>query len=147
MPTLSNRPQKIVGAAVELGPDYIVNVRFNASALTPAWVRDTQRRADDSDPLSMAKAVADILVEWDVTNDDGSPYPPTADNLAVFSFVELGAFVERMIEAATPASAEGNASGNISATPAQDFTSLPATPQNGHTPSVSQSPSESVSLT
>lgn len=147
MPAISNRPRRVVAATIDLGEGFVVNVRFDAAALTPAWMRDATRTGNESDALQMAAAVADVVVEWDVTNDDGTAYPPTVDNLAVFSFAELGAFVEKMIEASTPSRAEGNVSASTSATPELDSTSSLVNPQNGQALSPSPAPSASQSLT
>jgi hypothetical protein len=142
MPEISNLTrQKIVNAEIDLGDGDTVLVSFDANKITPAWVRDTERRVEDRDTLSLPKALAEVILSWDVTQD-GAEFPPTADNIAVFSFGAMSALFERVMGAAVPSSAEGNASSDTSSLVVQDSTLPQANPQNGPTPSVSPQPSE-----
>ena len=59
--------------------------------------------------LSLPKALAEVILGWDVT-DEGEPFEPSSDNIARFSFPVMTVFFEAIMEAAVPGVAEGNAS-------------------------------------
>lgn len=138
---------KPVRMTLDLGGGDTVNITFDSNRITPAWTERARTRAfDDQDLLSLPKSLAEAILEWDVTQD-GQPFPPTADNIAVFSFPVQQRLMTELLSAAVPGEAEGNASGTISSTPSIDSTAPPATPQNGLAPSLSPTPSTSPSPT
>jgi hypothetical protein len=68
---------KVVTRTIELADDETITVEFDRNKVTPAWVGEARARDDAQDGLSLPKALAGLILSWDVTNDDGSPYPPT----------------------------------------------------------------------
>jgi hypothetical protein len=126
--------QKLVNADIDLGDGDSVRISFDSNKVTPAWVRETERRVEDRDTLSLPKALAEVIVGWDVTQD-GQEFPPTADNIAVLSFSAMSALFERMMEAAVPSRAEGEVSADTSSTPDTDSSVRPGSLQNGPAPS------------
>jgi hypothetical protein len=121
-----------------------VTVVFDAAKITPGWRREV---LTSDDPLAIPSALAGLILQWDVTDDDGTPFPPTGENLARFDFVVLGTILETLIESAQPSRAEGNASANTLSTAATGSTAAPGLPPNGHQPSPSPTPLASPSLT
>ena len=134
-------------ASVDLGDGDTIQLTFDRNKVTPAWVTVAQRRDEEQDTLSVPKALADVLLSWDVVNDDGTEFPPTPENIAVFSYPVQTRLLEMVLAAAVPTRAEGNASANTSATAAPDSTSSQVTHQNGLAPSPSLAPSASPSPT
>ena len=133
--------QKPVEAVIDLGDGDTITLQFDRNMVTPAWVEEGRKDA------FLSRALAEVILSWDVVNDDGSPYEPTAENLAVFSFDAQSRLLEHIVEAAVPSRAEGNASSAPTSTPPTGSTPLPATPQNGMvtspSPVLSASPSPS----
>lgn len=44
---------------------------------------------------AVAKGLADIIVDWDVEDDDGNPWPPTLENLRTIN----GQFIDAIVTA------------------------------------------------
>ena len=53
-----------------------VTISFDANKITPGWVAKTQERVEAADTLSLPKALADVILGWDVT-DEGQEFPPS----------------------------------------------------------------------
>ena len=148
MPEISSLTRaKPVETVLDFGDGDTVRMTFDAHRVTPAWVAQTQDRVDQADSLSLPKALAEVILDWDVT-DDGAPYPPSAENLAGFPFPAMAVFFERIMEASVPGVAEGNAS-SPSANVPQSATSEPTSPisPNGSDTSTSPTPSVAAPLT
>ena len=138
--------QKPREALIDLGDGDSVRIVFDSNRVTPLWVDETQKRVNNQDSLSLPKALSDVILEWDVT-DEGAPFPPSAENIAKLSFPVMGLFFERIMDAAVPSSEEGNASSDISSSPSQSSTPPPVNLQNGPAPSTSPLSSASPSPT
>ena len=90
----------------------------------------------------------DLILGWDVVNEDGTPFPKTEDNIGyLFALPDKGRIFQELVEAAVPSRAEGNASSERSSTQPQASTQPQGTPLNGPAPSVSPEPSTAPSLT
>jgi len=98
---------KPVTATVDLGDGDAITLTFDRNKVTPAWTQLASERDEQSDALSVPKALADVLLEWDVVNDDGTPFPPTVTNIAVLSYPAQKALLQQMLRAAVPSDAEG----------------------------------------
>jgi hypothetical protein len=122
-----------------------IEVTFDRNKVTPAWVTLAQQRDEDQDTLSLPKALADVLISWDVLNDDGTPFEPTPENIAVLSYPAQSDLLRRIMEAAVPSRAEGNASPEPSSIPPSGSEAPAVTPPNGQVtsalPELSASPS------
>lgn len=138
------KPRQVV---IDLGDGDTISVVFNSNKITPAWMRDAEQRDNDRDSLSLPKALAEVILSWDVTEDDGSEFPPTAENIAVLSYPAQSELLTSILGAAVPSSAEGNASANISSTPSTDSSNAQESPPNGQAPSPLPEPSASPSPT
>jgi hypothetical protein len=142
MPTIGHLTrEKRVAVPIDLGDGDTLNVVFDANKITPAWVQKTQ----DADVMAVARALADVLFEWDVTDEQGQPYPPTVENLAALSYPVETKIAMRLIEASSPSSEEGNDLSKQPGTPPTASGAPAVTSQNGPatepSPSVSASPS------
>ncbi len=145
MPELSSLTRaKPTQAVIDLGDGDTVTLTFDRNRVTPAWVALASKRDEEQDPLSLPKALADVIDQWDVTND--GPFPPTAENIAVLSYPAQRTLLEKIMVAAVPSSEEGKASG--SPQPIPSSVSTPVTQsQNGTVTSTLPVPSASQSLT
>ena len=141
---LRQRPARPITTAIELRGQHAFTVTFDASRITRRWARDA-----DAEAGTLYGKLCEVLIEWDLTNDDGTPYPLTAD--ALFDLdLELADdtdILRQIIEAAVPGAAEGNASRTSTSTPSTDSTVQPAAPQNGTPTLPSPTPSASLSPT
>ena len=147
MPAISNLTRrKIVTTTVDIDGES-VQVTFDRNKITPAWVAATQERDREKDALSIPKAFAEVIVEWDITDEAGDPYPPTVENIAVFSSLILGEFMGQIIEASVPGAAEGKDLPATSPVPSPVSTPTGETSRNGHQTSTSPEPSASLSPT
>lgn len=139
--------QKPVSCTIELGDGDAIAVTFDRNRVTPAWVTLAQKRDEEQDTLALPKALTDVILTWDVTNDDGTPFDPSAENIAVLSYPAQSDLLKRIMEAAVPARAEGNASPVLSSTQQSNSTEQQQTHQNGQATSPSPALSASQSPT
>ncbi len=139
--------QKPVDVGIDLGDGDAIQVTFDRNRVTPAWVQVAQRRDEEQDTLSLPKALADVLLAWDVVNDDGTAFPPTPENIAVLSYPAQSELLTRIMLAAVPSRAEGNASSAPGSTPPSASTEPAETAQNGAVTSTSPSSYAAPSLT
>lgn len=126
MPSLDTltRPW-VVEATLDVQDEQVV-FSYDRNMLTTRLLADAQ--ASD-DVLLLARLLAEILVGWDVTDNDGDPYPPTIENLAA---LPLDLLRQLLLEiSAVPTRAEGNASSGRSSTPPSASTPPPPTSPNG----------------
>lgn len=132
--------QKIVTTELDMGDGEMVTIHFDRNRVTPHWAAEAGRRDETSDPLSMPKALADVILEWDITAD-GQPFPPTVENLAVLSYPLQSALLQHVLGASVPSESEGKASASPPPTPSSDSTPAPAPFPNGTATSTSGAPS------
>lgn len=138
---------KLVTTTIDLGDGDSVNVVFDRNRVTPAWAAEANRRDEDQDALSLPKALEDVISEWDVTNDDGTQFLPTAANIAVFSYPVQRELLTQILSAAVPSDAEGKASASPQSIPSSGSTETLAVSQNGTVTSTLPVPSASPSQT
>lgn len=147
MPTIGQiTRQKLVEANIDLGDGDTLIISFDRNKITPAWVDAADRQAKEKqDVLALSGALAEVIVAWDLTADDGSEYAPTRENIGALSYGVQGELVAALIEASAPSRAEGNASSPPSASPSTGSTPESQISPNGSetspSPSVSASPS------
>lgn len=99
--------QKRVEVIIDMGEGDSVTIGFDRNRVTPAWVAGAEERDKNNDTQSLPKALAEVILDWDVTHE-GSPYAPTADNLSVLSYPAQAEILEQILQAAVPSRAEGN---------------------------------------
>lgn len=145
VPDLKNLTrQKLVDHVVDIGDGEQVTIRFDRNAVTPAWVAEASARDEQQDPLSLPKALADVLVDWDIT-DDGAAFPPTAENVAVLGYGVQKVLLQEIMRAAVPGEAEGKASSGPGSTQSSVSEATPSL--NGQATSPSPEPLGSLSRT
>lgn len=146
MPSVGSvaRPE-IVQATVDISGE-TVTVQFDRSQITLRWISQVKAARETEDAALLADCFAAVVSGWDITAEDGSPFPPTQENLAALPARVIGAIIESLQNAATPGEAEGKASAERSSTPPSASTLPPATPPNGQAASFSLEHSASQSL-
>ena len=127
---INDRPEQI---EVEINGQ-VVLVMYHPARITPRWLSEAMQ-ADD--PLSLARALAEVMSEWDVV-ENGAPVPLDADALASFPFPVLAAFSEAIGNAASGA-AEGNDSSSSPRNPEQVSTT-PSSTENHQSSIVTSRP-------
>lgn len=137
---------KPTDTTIDLGDGDTVTITFDRNKITPHWMAEAERRDTERDTQSLPKALAEVMLEWDVT-DEGAAFPPTAENIAVFSYPVQAELLRCILVAAVPSRAEGNASPEPSSTPPSDSSPQEATLPNGDATSPLPAPSTSPSLT
>jgi hypothetical protein len=144
VPELSHLTRaKRVDAQVDLGDGDVLSVAFDSNKLNPSWLNRATERQEEGDALNMAHALAEVILDWDVTQE-GQPFPPSGDNLAHLSFPALGALLRSLIESAIPSEDEKKGSSGRTSTPPPGSTQPQVVSQNG--PGTSVSPPASVSV-
>jgi hypothetical protein len=147
MPTIGQLTRvKHVDAVVDLGDGDQFKVTFDRNKITPAWVDAADRQAkEQQDVLALSSALAEVIVSWDVTADDGSEFPPNRENIGALSYGVQGELVAALIEASAPSRAEGEGSSPLSASPSTDSApeslAFPNGSETSPSPTVSASPS------
>jgi hypothetical protein len=134
---------KLERATIDLGDGDTVALEFDANKVTPRWMNHTMEGAANTDLLVLAKALNEVLTAWDIT-DNGEPFPPSVDNIAVLSFPAVNLLFEEVCKAAAPSDAEGNASSPSASEPALASTQESQSSQNGSDSSTSPNVLESA---
>lgn len=119
---------------------------FDANKVTPRWMATTQEGLEAQDTLSISQALASVFIDWDV-QDEGQPFPPSADNIALLPFPIVVALFGQVCEKSSPTDAEGNASPPSANAPPSASSETSASSPNGSAGSTSPQPSESLSKT
>ena len=126
--------RKPVTVEIDLGDGDTLVVEYDRNRVTPNWVGVAQDRVNAQDVLATSTALAEVILQWDVT-DDGAPFPPTAENIGRLSFSAQSALFAKIMEASVPSSEEGNDSSDTSASGRSEATFQ--THPNGPSASVS----------
>ena len=79
-----------------------VTIRYDRNRMTTGLLSEVQ---ESDDPAAFARMFALVIRDWDVTDDDGSPFPPTEANLARLPLDALRAVSEAIRD--NPGSDEG----------------------------------------
>jgi len=134
MPRLSSilRPE-LVTDTFDIGGEP-VTVTWNKAHITLRWMH----WVDDTDHL--AAALAEVIHDWDVTNNDGDPFPPTADNLGLLPMTVINQLCVALSRSSTPADVEGKNSSGPSSSPPAASTQQAETSPNGPATSLSLTP-------
>jgi hypothetical protein len=132
MPRLSSLQRaELVTETFEIAGEH-VTATFDKSEVTLHWAKFAQ------DPETMADALASVVVEWDIQEDDGTAFPPDADNIARLPMPVIAELVKAMNRASQPSEAEGkNLSGprsSASAASTEQTTASPNGPATSRLP-------------
>lgn len=131
---------------VDLGDGDSLTVSFDMNKVSPAWTEAAERRDDAQDALSLPKCLAEVILDWDVTQE-GEPFPATVENIAVLPYPAQSEVLKAIITNAMPSDAEGEGSAARSSTASTDFARQAPTPLNGQPASPSPEPLASPSPT
>jgi len=141
-------PPKPLEVSVDFGPDAVIVLSFDANKVTPRWFSEMRNRlVNEDDVLSVAKALSEVIVTWNLTADS-QPVEPSVETLAQFPISHLTQLMDAISE--VPTRAEGEVSSGLSSGSQleQSTASTPPQPErqqmppNGQTPSPSPTPSE-----
>ena len=135
-----------VRVAIAFGAE-TVTVDFDRNGFTENWLRRLQAGIDQNDLSAASRAMVEILLGWDLVEEDGTPTPVAVDVFADLPFGFIRALDEAIGDAAVPSSEEGNDFAPISSTASTDFSAKQETRPNGPVPSPSPTDSESLSPT
>lgn len=118
---------------VDFGDDVTVTFVFDRNKITDAWMQEWIRLESEPDATAkLNEMLADLIISWDVVNEDGSPYPMNAGSFgALFSLPDKGRVFKELVTASVPSSEEGKASSAPTSTPPSDSTAQGTTPPNG----------------
>lgn len=106
MPTIAELVSE--SRTVQIGP---VTVDYNPQALTVARVEELAELDQSSVNVAHVRNVlGDLIVSWDLTDDDGTPLPPNAETLAKLPWAFLDLLATALITQLRPSRAEGNGS-------------------------------------
>jgi hypothetical protein len=143
MPALSQlvRPTP---ATLELEEGVSVTVMFDRNRTNSFWHDAVQSGIQAADNFAIAQALADVAISWDLYNTVEGDYPPTMENIASLSLGSQAELFGAIVDAATPARAEGNVSGSTLGTAVPDSINSRVIPPNGQVPSPSQELSASL---
>lgn len=138
---------KPVAASIDLGDGDVVNVIFDRNKVTPRWIEESQQRVENSEAQATSQMLADVILEWDVTEDDDSPYAITPDNIMRLSLGVQALLFRHIFRSAMPADAEGKALSGPPSMLSSGSTAPAAGSPNGQEISPSPAVSASQSLT
>jgi hypothetical protein len=132
---------------------YGVDVKFvyDANKLRDSWIQEWSALEEESQGGKLNEMLDDLIISWDIVNDDGSRFPKTAETIGdLFTIPDKSVVLRELMTAVRPSSEEGNASStsSVALAPAEE-PSKPDSPssQNGsetlQPQTVSESPSTS----
>ncbi len=146
-PSQLRRPV-VVNHTVDFGDGVTVKFTFDRNKITDAWMEEWTRLETEQDISTLNQALNDLILAWDIQEEDGTPYRKTPETIGyLFALPDKGRIFRELVEAAVPTRAEGNASSEPSSTPQSASAEPQQTPPNGATPSASPPVSASPSLT
>jgi hypothetical protein len=146
-PSQLRRPV-VVNHTIDFGDGVTVKFVFDRNKLTDAWMNEWTRIENERNAPQMNAMLDDLVMSWDVLEEDGSPYPKNPETIGfLFTIGDKGRIFEDLIDASVPSRAEGNASSERTSTPSSASTPPQETPPNGTVPSLSPAPSASLSPT
>lgn len=101
MPKFSSLVQKTVPLAIQFGGETL-NVVFNPTVYTPAFedlVNTTGKQVGHDQMTEMA---SELLVSWDLTNDEGTAIPTTTEALRQLPIHLLAAVLKPIVATFAP---------------------------------------------
>lgn len=122
-----------------------VTIVFDRNKITSAWARQVRAGLEAGEINAAAQALVEIMVSWDVEDDNGVNIPPSVEILDKLPVVALMRLEEAIGEASVPSSAEGEASSAPSPGPSTTSSEPAPQPLNGQAPSPLPVPSGSPS--
>lgn len=144
MPKLSALTKQLPVSVTFAYEDESLTVIFDRNKITQNWARKV-RQAIETESVDEAiyAATLEILIEWDVVDDEGNAIPPSLEILSQLPVAAFQRLSEAIGNASVPSSEEGEASSAPSLVSPQ-AASTPSTklpPENLQTPPNGDAPS------
>lgn len=134
------RREKRIEFPVEFVDGLVIGVVVDKNRTTPAWQNSIGKDASD---LDAANWIAEVVVDWDVEDDNGMKLPINGESIYHnFDNDDINDFMREIRAVLTPSRAEKNESSQPSSEkPSTQASEPPSTYQNGseNTPSDSGS--------
>jgi hypothetical protein len=149
MPAISQlRRPIIIQHSVDFGDEVVIAFRYDRTKITDAWLRRWTELETAENIGAINSVLAELIEGWDVTDDEGAPFPPTAENIGfLFNLNDKGMLVRELMQASIPSRAEGNASSAPTSILPSASMEPPTMHQNGLVTSPSPAPLVSPSPT
>ena len=141
MPSLSSLTKQHPASATFGHEDETVTVVFDRNKITPAWARSVRTALEQDEVNPAAAALVEIMISWDVTDDQGVVISPSVEILDKLPVAALQQLEMAIGEASVPSDAEGEASRAPSPGPSPTSSVTQPTHQNGPAPSTLPAPS------
>lgn len=141
MPRFSNLTRPHPAEAVFSHEGETVTIIFDRNKITPAWARSVRTALEQDEVNPAAQSLVDIMVSWDVVDDEGNALQISVDILDQLPVGALMRLQEAIGQASVPSDAEGEASSAPSPGPSPTSSAMPEMHQNGQAPSESPAPS------
>ena len=79
-----------------------LNVVYNERMLTPGLIREVERLDKSEDVDGTVELLSRLLIEWDLQDEKGKPWPITRESLADLTYRELGMIQRAITEDLAP---------------------------------------------
>jgi hypothetical protein len=136
----------VIGHTVDFGDGVQVTFRYDRNKITDAWVKQWTEFENQQDVGAMNEVLADLISGWDIQNDDGSPYPVSAESIGfLFSYPDKIKVLQELMTAPLPTAEEKKGSSGPTNTPSSDSTEQAPNSPNGSETSSSPLPSTAPS--
>ncbi len=144
------RKPRVVNHSIDFwGGD--VKFVYDANKLRDSWINEWAAVEAQGDAGKLNEMLDDLIINWDVTNEDGTPFSKTAQTIGeLFTIPDKTLILRELMTAMNPSSEEGNASSTssgVSAPVAESSAPEPTISPNGSTTTESQNVSASPSVT
>lgn len=95
-----------------------VTFSYDRNKITDSWLTEWTELERGREGHAMNEVLLDLLISWDIQEEDGSPVPITIENLsALFNIPDKVMLIGELISGAQPTRAEGEVSSAGSGTP------------------------------
>lgn len=111
MPAVSHfRKPRVVNHAIDFYGEGVKFV-YDANKLRDSWLNEWAALEAQSDGGKLNEMLDDLIIAWDITNDDGSAFPKNAETIGeLFTIPDKTTILRELMTALNPTSEEGNAS-------------------------------------
>jgi hypothetical protein len=127
-----------------------VEVKFvyDANKLRDSWINEWAAIEQKSDGGKLNEMLDDLILGWDIRNDDGTEYPKSTETIGeLFTIPDKSIILRELMLALNPTEDEKGGSSEPSSTLSTDSTAPAETSPNGSETSQSQTVSASPSVT
>lgn len=149
-PSHFRRPRVVNHTIDFFGSD--VKFVYDSNKLRDSWINEWAAIEAQSDGGKLNEMLDDLILSWDIVNDDGSPYPKSAETIGeLFTIPDKSKILRDLMTAMNPTEDEKGGFQAPSPSPQSDSTEPTSTsqpqPSNGSQTSESPTTSASPSVT